>query len=194
METLEKKKRGRPKGSTKIAKESPPELINQTEYNRISTKSPQVLIDVHRAKIKDWLKGSQDYSEGLNLLSKDINKVRVYLKLHSKQSENNQQRLVHQLTAFLSRTEPRAVSQKPKNETKNEPEDISAVENLSIKEKIQKWLDGPRDYHMGRKLLGIVPGQQLHYLQLYQFETYPSSVKLGFWMKGALQYIKDGCE
>lgn len=197
METIEKKKRGRPKGSTKATKNRPAELNNPIEYNRISLKSPQVLIDDHRAKIKDWLNGPQDYSEGLNLLYKDKNKFGVYLKIKSKKSKNHQQKLVHELTAFLYRTEPRAISQEPKtvlSSASNKPEDIASMENLSILEKIQKWLDGPKDYQMGRNLLKIVPDQYLKYLQLHHIETYDSRVRLGFWLKSALNYLKENGE
>ena len=191
MELLEKKKRGRPKGSSKI---KPPELVNSIESRWISAKSTKDLIDCHRAKIEDWLNGTQDYNKGLSLLSKDKNKIRVFLKLNSKESDFNKQKLVHELTAFLYRTKPRVISKKPEKDispASNAPEDIAAMENLSISEKIKKWLDGPKDYQMGRKLLRIVPGQHLHYLQLYQIETYECRVRLLVWLKGALEYIRD---
>ena len=174
METTEKKKQGSSKGK-------PSELIKSIEYNQISAKSPQDVINYHRAKVEDWLNGSQDYSKGLKLLSKDKNKTRVFLKLNSRKSNNNQQKLVHELTAFLSRTKPKVIIEEPEKNISpisNMPENIASMENLSIAEKIQKWFSGPRDYATGRALLKSIPDTHLVYRQLTEMETFESRIRL----------------
>jgi hypothetical protein len=195
METTEKKKKGRPKGSSKT---KPPELIKPIESTKISAKGSQVLIDDLRAKIKGWLKEPQDYGEGLYLLSKITKKWKAYTKLIGKESENKRLKLVHELTNCLKRLESgnsengmSSVQTKEVDSPITETEDIAAMENLSISEKIQKWIAGPRDYQRGRDLLKIVPGEELHYLSISVVETYDCKIRLGFWLKNALDYIEN---
>jgi hypothetical protein len=145
-------------------------------------------------KIKKWLKDPQDYREGLGLFGKVTKKGQLLGRLLRGESTSNKFKLLHELKNYIKINESaNSKSIKPADpEDKPEVlEDIATMENLNIIEKIQKWFAGPRDYKQGREVLKIVPGEDLHYLQLTHIETYESKVRLGFWLKNALKYMED---